>query len=239
MTDMTTQTDPTDPMPTPTGVNPAPERSRRRTILISAGAVLASAVLIGGGVAVGAAIADENDDERDTSSDTMQRDEHDQGDDEIDANDDANDDAGASDAASVAGTASASELLDIIETASAEAEGEPVEIEAVGGGWDVQFATAAGDESEVRVHADGSAVLVAADVADQDDQAKEGSLDAATVEALMAAALGHTDGTVAGIEIDSDTASPYDVTVITADRKSVDIALDSDFTVLTADSDND
>ena len=96
-----------------------------------------------------------------------------------------------------------------------------------------------GDESEVRVDADGSAVVVATEAADQDDQAPEGSLDAATVEALVAAALGHTDGTVIDIEIDSDTASPYDVTVLTADRKTVDIALDSDFNVLTADLDDD
>ncbi len=84
----------------------------------------------------------------------------------------------------------------------------------------MQFATAAGEESEVRVDADGSATVVATESADQDDKAREGSLDSATVEALLTAALAHTDGTVIDIEIDSDTASPYDVTVLTADRKT-------------------
>ena len=232
---MTNQTDPIDPTPAPGDENSVPKRSRRRTLLIGGGAMLATLVLVGGGVAVGAAIADENDDERDTASDTTQSDDND----ENDANDE-NDDTDAADAASVTGTASASELLDIIETASAETEGEPVEIEAAGAGvWDVQFATAAGDESEVRVDADGGAVVVSTEAAEQDDQAAVGSLDAPTVEALVAAALAHTDGTVTAIEIDSDTTSPFDVTVITADRKTVDLALDSDYKVLTADSDND
>jgi hypothetical protein len=229
MTDTTNQTNPADPTPTPRGEATATKPSRRRTVLITGGAVLAAAVLIGGGVAVGAAMADENDDERDTISDPTQSDDN-----------DANDDSDASDAASVAGTASVEELLDIIETASAEAEGEPVEIEAGdAGSWDVLFATTAGDESEVRVQADGSAVVVGTEVADQDDRARESSLDSTTVESLVTAVLGDTDGTVIDIEIDSDTVSPYDVTVLTADRKTVDIALDSDFTVLTADSDND
>ena len=102
----------------------------------------------------------------------------------------------------------------------------------------MQFATAAGEETEVRVDADGNAIVVATEAADQDDQAPEGSLDAATLEALVTAALAHTDGTVIDIEIDSDTASPYDVTVLTADRTTVDIALDSDFAVVTADADD-
>ncbi|KQQ94195.1 hypothetical protein ASF62_08640 [Leifsonia sp. Leaf325] len=230
MTDITNQTDPT---PTSTGKSDVPKRSRRRTLLISGGAVLAAVVLVGGGVAVGAAVADEIDDDNDATSETAQN-----GDNQSDESEDGDSDA--ADAASVAGTASASELLDIIETASAKAEGEPVEIEtAADGSWDVQFATSAGDESEVRVDADGNAILVGTEAGDQDNQARVGSLDTATVEALVAAALDDTDGTVIDVEIDGDTASPYDVTVLTADRKTVDIALDSDYTVLTAESDND
>ncbi len=228
---MTNQTDPTDPTPTPAS-NPSaahavPKRSRRRTLLISGGAVLASAVLIGGGVAVGAAIADESDDEGDTTSDTSQPD-----DDGTDADDTA--------VTAASGTASADELLEIIETASAEADGEPVGIEATGADtWQVEFVTSGGEDSDVRVDADGTAAVVSTEPADQDDQAPEGSLDAQTVEALVAAALAHTDGTVVDIEIDGETASPYDVTVLTSDRKTVDIALDSDFKVVTAESDDD
>jgi len=225
MTETTNQTDPIDPTPTP---SPAAKRSRRRTLLVSGGAVLAAAVLIGGGVAVGAAIADESDDDQDTTSEVAESD------------DDSDDTDGTHSTDSAAsGTASASELLEIVETASAEADGEPVAIEAEDAdSWDVTFVTSAGEESEVRVASDGTAVVVSTESADQDDEAREGSLDAETVEALVTAALADTDGTVIEIEVDGDTASPYDVTVLTADRATVDIALDSEFEVLTADSDD-
>ena len=226
MSDMTNQTDPTDPTdPTPTrgGVDTVPKRSRRRTFLISGGAVLAFAVLLGGGVAVGAAIADESDDKSETTSDTSGPD------------DDGTD---GSDAASVAGAASASELLEIIETASAEVDGEPVGIEVTDAEtWEVEFVTSAGEESEVRVDPDGTASVVSTEAAEQDDTVPEGSLDAQTLEALVKAALAHTDGTITDIEIGSDTASPYDVTVLTSDRTTVDIALDPKFTVVAADAD--
>ncbi len=229
---MTDHTDSTPtPNPTPTAAETTPKRSRRRTLLISGGAVLAGVALLGGGVAVGAAIADEFDDDGDdgaTSSETTRSDDSDAS------------DGGASGAASLTGAASASELLEIIEAASAEAEGEPVGIEAESAGaWDVQFVTAAGDETDVRVDSDGGAAVVGTEGPDQNEQVPEGSLDTATVDALLEAALGHTDGTVIGIEIDDDTASPYDVTVLTADGKTVDIALDADFAVVTADADND
>jgi len=233
MTETTNQTDPIDPTPnaTPTYQNTESKRSLPRALLVSGGAVLAAAVLIGGGVAVGAAIADETDEDGDgdTTTETTQRDD--------DAA--ATDDSDADEAIAAVGTASVSELLDIIEIASAEAEGEPIGIEAAAeGAWDVKFATAGGDESEVRVDTDGTAVVTSTEAADQDAQAREGSLDDQTLEALVTAALADTDGTVVDIEIDGDTASPYDVSVLTADRKTVDIALDPEFTVLTADPDD-
>ena len=130
-----------------------------------------------------------------------------------------------------------SELLDIIETAAAEAEGEPVSIENTGEGvWDVEFVTSSGEETEVRVAADGNATVVSTEAADQDDQAPETSLDAETLEALVESALADTDGTVIDIEIDGDTTSPYDVTVLTAERTTVDIALDPAFSVVTTDA---
>jgi len=227
MTDMTNPTDPTDPNRTPAGETTAPKRSRRRTLLISGGAVLAAAALIGGGIAVGSAVADEMD-ENDTTSETTEQDDTDDG-----AADD-------SDATPTAGAASADELLDIIETASAEADGTPVEIEAeADGSWNVEFTTDSGDETEVRVASDGNASVVGTESADQNDEAPAGSLDAATLEALVTAALADTDGTVIGVELDGDTASAYDVTVLTADRDIVEIALDSEFSVLTSDADDD
>ena len=91
----------------------------------------------------------------------------------------------------------------------------------------MQFATAAGDESEVRVDADGARSWSPPNPPIRTSRLAKARSTSATVEALVTAALAHTDGTVIDIEIDSDTASPYDVTVLTADRKTVDIALDS------------
>ena len=237
MTDNINQTDALDPTPSATGEQVDRKPSRRRSLLIGGGAALAAAVLIGGGVVVGAAIADdfETDDDR-ASSDTAEQDDADSDADDTADSDDADDTADA-ETASGAGTASASELLEIIETAAAEAEGEPVAIENTGEGvWDVEFVTAGGEETEVRVAADGNSTVLSTEAADQDDQAPEASLDAETLEALLEAALADTDGTVIEIEIDGDTASPYDVTVLTAGGATADIALDSAFRAVTADA---
>jgi uncharacterized membrane protein YkoI len=225
MTDDINQTHAPDPTSSPAREQVDRKPSRRRSLLIGGGAALAAAVLIGGGVAVGAAIADdfETDDDRETSETA---------DDADDADDTADGDTASGD-----GTASASELLDIIETAAAEAEGAPVSIENTGEGvWDVEFVTPSGEETEVRVAADASATVVSTEAADQDDQAPETALDAETLEALVEAALADTDGTVIDIEIDGDTTSPYDVTVLTAERTTVDIALDPAFSVVTTDA---
>jgi uncharacterized membrane protein YkoI len=239
MTDNINQTDAPDPTSIPTGEQVDRKPSRRRSVLIAGGSVLAAAALIGGGVAVGAAIADDfESDDQETSSDAEPDDaDSDAGDTTDAAGSDDMDDAADADTASGRGTVSVSELLGIIEIAAAQAEGEPVSIENTSDGeWDVEFVTPSGDETEVRVRADGNAAVVSTEAAGQDEQAPETSLDAETLEALMAAALADTDGTVIDIEIDDDTTSPYDVTVLTAERTTVDIALDSAFSVVATDA---
>lgn len=216
---------------TETSPTPAPgdraRRSRARTLLFAGGGVLAAALLAGGGVAVGAAIADEIDDDDDDDRTSSISDDG--------AGDDASGTGTGGGSADI-GTTSADELNDVIETASAEAEGEPVGIEANSdGSWDVQFETTAGDETEVRVSSDGSVAVMSTDAADANDSAPEGVLDAATVDALVAAALAEMDAKIIDIEIDDDVASPFDVSVLQADGVTVDIDLDADFAVLSTD----
>lgn len=204
---------------------PAPaKRSRARRFLIAGGAVLAAAALAGGGIAIGAAIADEDDDDDDRQTSTT-----------TDAP--TEDDEDAADLGDT-GTSSADELTEIIDAAAAEAEGDPVSIDAErDGAWDVQFRSEAGEEIEVRVAADGTATVISTEAADADDTAPTGSLDADTVEALVSAALAEVDGRVIDLEIDDDTTSPYSVTVVAQDGRAVDIALDAEMTVVTTDRD--
>ncbi len=217
----------------------ARKRSRTRTLLIAGGSVLAAAVLAGGGIAVGAAIADDmGDDDRDSSSTSDDSTSDDNADDGADDGDGDGADQSADDEAAAGldvGSDSADELNDIISvaSASASAEGEAVALEANrDGSWDVTFETSGGEESDVRVTADGNAEVVSTDAADADDSAPLGALDAATVDALVAAALAEADGRITDIELDDDTASPYDISVVTADGRSVELDLDADMKVL-------
>lgn len=73
---------------------------------------------------------------------------------------------------------------------------------------------------------------MSADAADGDDSAPAGSLDPATVDALIAAAMSETAGKVTDIEIDGDTASPYDISVVTVQGESVELDLVADMNVL-------
>lgn len=204
----------TDNLTKPAHGTTAPRRSR--TWLIAGGSALAAVLLAGGGIAVGAALADEMDDDDDrTSSDD------------------------ASTPATVRsvdiGTESAAELTDIIDAASAEAAGAAVGIEADrDGSWEVSFETSAGEETKVRVSANGTAEVVSTDAPSADDNAPRGVLDADTVDALVAAAMAEVAGKIIDIEIDDDTASPFDISVVQADGRTVDLELDADMKVLSA-----
>ncbi|KAA9153414.1 hypothetical protein F6B41_08915 [Microbacterium lushaniae] len=225
MTDPTTPDNSTPDTPAVApDTTPAPaKRSRTRTLLIAGGAVLAAAVLAGGGIAIGAAIADEDDDDDDRQTSVT-----------------ADAPRGDDDAAELGnmGTSSADELTEIIDAAAAEAEGHVVAIEVErDSAWDVQFRTEAGEETEVRVAADGTTTVVSTETADTDDTAPAHALDADTLEALVSAALTEVDGRIIDIEIDDDTTSPFSVTVVAQDGRAVDIALDAEMGVLTADQD--
>jgi len=190
----------------------APRRSR--TWLIAGGAVLAAALLAGGGIAVGAAIADEMDDDDDRTS----------SDDGV---------ASAGDQSADTGAKSVTELTEIVDAASTSAEGAAVGLEAGRNGtWDVTFVTTAGDETEVRVAPDGTAQVMSTDATGADDVAPQGVLDADTIDALVTAALAEVSGRVTEIEIDDDTASPFDISVVQANGRTVDLDLDADMKVL-------
>lgn len=214
----------------------------KRTALLIGGGVLAAAVLVGGGVALGAGLSDDDDDRR--VSDTA-----DLGD-QVTGQDDASTDggttpSGAPTSSSDVGTADADEINDVIATAADVAAsdglgGVATDVDATNvGGWDVQFEATNGDETTVSVDADGTARVSDTDVADDDDQGPTGELDVQTVEAIVAAALAESDGVITDIGIDDDGRSPYDVTVLRADRTTVEIDLGADFSVLSSDVDTE
>ena len=197
----------------PTTSEPAARPRRSRTWLIAGGSVLAAALLAGGGIAVGAAIADEMDDDDRASSDGGV--------------------APAVGQTAEIGTESATELTDIIAAAAESAEGAAVGIEAGrDGGWEVTFETSAGEETQVRVTANGTAQVVSTDAASADDVAPQGVLDADTIDALVTAAMAQVEGRITDIEIDDDTTSPFDISVVQANGRTVDLELDADMKVL-------
>ncbi|MET0780935.1 MAG: hypothetical protein ABWZ16_05395 [Microbacterium sp.] len=202
----------------PAAQPPAPRRSRTRTWLIAGGSVLAAAVLAGGGIAVGAAIADEMDDDDD---------------DRASASAEQDDDGDTAVSQADIGTESAAELNEIIAAAADSAEGDAIGIEAnADGSWDVQFETGDGAETEVRVSEDGTTEVLSTNAAEADDTAPPAVLDADTVDALVAAAMDEVSGNIADIEIDDDTASPFDISVVQSNGRTIDVELDAAMTVV-------
>ncbi len=201
------------PEPTPSEPARPARRSRGRIALLAGGAVLVAAALAGGGIAVGAALADDEDDDDRASSQVSEG--------------DATDDALPADA----GASSADDLVDVVAVAAAAAAGAPTSLEAeADGSWDVTLRSDDGTETEVRVTGTRAEVRAS----DTDDEVAAGSLDAESLRALVSAARAHTDGRVVEIDVDDDAARPYDVTVLTADAGTVEIALDADFAVIEA-----
>lgn len=216
----------------------------QRAALLAGGGVLAGAILVGGGIIIGNELGD---DDRVTLSGATQS----------SASTEATPSASEAVAPSTGtatpstgaatatiGTADAAEISDVIATASVLAAsdgfgGEPTAVDAKNdGGWEVLFETTDGDETEVYVGPDGSTRIVETEAADDDDRAPSGSLDEATVAAIVEAALAQADGVITDIEVD-DGRSPYDVTVLLADRSTVEIDLGADFAVLGTDVDRD
>jgi len=209
------------PTATAPAATPTPQRrSRKRTILLSGAAVLAALVLVGGGAALGAALDDDDDDDSGelvgSISQTSQ--------------------TSRTDSQAETGASSADTLIDVIRTASALTEGDPTSIEASrGGAWEVQFTTADGAESDVRVDADGAANVVATD---RDDTVPAARLDADTVRSLVSAALAHTDGTIVHLDVEDNPGDAYEVTVLTGTGAEADLTLDASFTVTSSELDD-
>jgi hypothetical protein len=235
MTENTNDTPRTGTDTATTETETAPRRSRLRRPLLIGGIALGAVALVGGGVAIGAAIDDDDDDDDRAAVSFSQT--------SVTTDGGSTEGTGTGTAQRPAPTAtdSADDLLDAIATAADQAEGEPVGIEGTReGGWKVDFETAAGDETEVTVASDGAATVTATERADADDadSAPAGMLDAATVRALLDPAFADADGEVTELAVDGDPTSPYDVTVVTGATSSVDLELDADFVVVERDTDD-
>ncbi|MFK0402885.1 hypothetical protein ACIQTT_11190 [Microbacterium sp. NPDC090225] len=247
---VTPTTDAAAPAPTATPAEasaaPAPKPGRKRALLIGGG-IAAAVVLAGGGVAIGAAIGDEfgDDDDRPSMSDGPRHDD-DRGDARGDARGqddrgDRSDDGAPQQGGPVTGigSGSADEIVEIADAARGAADGEVTSIDAKRDGtWEVTLETASGDESEVRVTADLAARIVSTDAADGDDTGPSLTLDEATIRSLVAAALDEAEGLITDLDVDDDSVSPYDVSVLTSDNRSIDIDLDSAFAVVGTDLDD-
>ena len=213
---------------------PAATPRRRRALLIGGG-IAAAVVLVGDGVAVGAAIGDElgDDDDRTSVSDGPRH----------DADDDRDDDGGPSATGqgpvTGIGTDSADELIEIADAARGAAEGEVTSIDAKrDGGWEVQLTTAGGDETEVRVDEKLATTVVSSEAADGDDSGPTLVLDDAAIRSLVSAALAEADGMITDLDVDGDDVSPYDASVLTSDNRSIDIDFTAEFAVVGTDTDD-
>lgn len=219
----------------------APTKPGRKRALLIGGGIAAAVVLVGGGVAVGAAIGDEfgDDDDRPSMSDGPRHDDDDRG---PQQGDDQNDDRGPQQGGGPVtgiGSDSADELVEIADAARGAAEGDVTSIDAKRDGtWQVTVETAAGDETEVRVDADLATTVVSTEAADGDDTGPTLTLDEDAIRALVAAALDEAEGMITDLDVDSDEVSPYDVSVLTSDNRSIDIDLDASFAVVGTDIDD-
>ncbi|KQQ67521.1 hypothetical protein ASF63_07975 [Microbacterium sp. Leaf320] len=200
-------------------------------------------VLVGGGVALGAAVGDEfgDDDDRPSVSDGPRGDSDDRGGQPGDDRDDDGDQQGAPQGGGPVtdiGTDSADDLVAIADAARGAAEGDVTSIDAKRDGtWEVQLTAANGSETEVRVDADLAATVVSTEQ-DDDDSAPTHTLDEAAIRALVDAALAEADGMITDLDADNDEVSPYDASVLTSDRRSIDIDFGADFAVVGTDIDD-
>ncbi|MFJ4172449.1 hypothetical protein [Microbacterium sp. NPDC089696] len=231
----------------------APKKTGLTRGLLIGGGIAAAVILVGGGIAVGAAIADDQDDDRAPFSDGPRDDDQDRGDrgqgqDDRPDGDDRRGDGTPEDGPGAGGqggpvtgigSASADEIVDVANAARGAADGEVTSIDAKRDGtWEVELTGSTGGETEVRVAADGTATVVSSDDEDDDDTAPAHTLDEAAIRALVAAALDEADGLITDLDADDDASSPYDVRVLTDDRRSIEIDLSADFAVVGTDTDD-
>lgn len=234
---------------------PAPAAEPKKTGLtrglLIGGGIAAAVILVGGGIAVGAAIADENDDDRAPFSDGPRDDDQPPADrgqaqgDRPDGDDRRGDGSpedggpGAGGPVTGIGSSSADEIVDVAAAARGVADGDVTSIDAKRDGtWEVELTGSTGGDTDVRVTADGTATVVSTDDEDDDDTAPAHTLDEATIRALVAAALDEADGLITDLDADDDASSPYDVRVVTDDRRSMEIDFSADFAVVGTDTDD-
>ncbi|WP_341947056.1 hypothetical protein [Microbacterium sp. LWH11-1.2] len=209
-------------------------KPRRTRALLIGGGIAAAVVLVGGGVAVGAAIGDEigDDDDRTSVSDGPRHDADDR-------DDDGRSTSSAQGPVTGIGTDSADELIEIADAARGAADGEVTSIDARrDGAWEVQLTAAAGDETEVRVDEKLAATVVSTEAADGDDSGPTLVLDDEAIRSLVSAALAEADGLITDLDVDGDDVSPYDASVLTTDNRSIDIDFTAEFAVVGTDTDD-
>lgn len=236
-----------------------PKRTGLSRGLLIGGGIAAAVILAGGGIAVGATIADDHDDDRAPFSDGPRDDDQDRGDDGQGQDDRPGDEGlpgdstrdddgpgadgpaaggpGAGGPVTGIGSSSADDIVDVANAARGVADGEVTSIDAKrDGSWEVELTGSTGGETDVRVAVDGTATVVSSD--DDDDTAPAHTLDEATIRALVAAALDEADGLITDLDADDDASSPYDVRVVTDDRRSIEIDFSADFAVVGTDTDD-
>ena len=204
--------------------------------------MLAAALLAGGGIAVGAEIADAVDDDDRSSSSVSDSGGAGADDDARDADtgDDGSSDNSTTGDLSNLGTDSADDIVAMVEAAAAAGEGEPVSVDFErDGSAEVTLEAQDGAETEVRVDAGGEASVISTEEADADDVAPQYVLDADAIAAIVDAALAEADGRIVEIEADDDSASPWDVKVLTEAGEFIELDLDAEFAVVSTGTDSD
>ncbi|SDG61778.1 PepSY domain-containing protein [Microbacterium sp. 77mftsu3.1] len=235
-------TAPTEQYATVAEAPTAPKR-RGRTALIAGGATLGALLLVGGGVAVGSAVADDRDEDGlDSVASSRLSDAPSSGvpaATTTDTDDDRADDDAAGAASGSIGAAGADELGAAVSAAKGVADGAPTSIDADrDGSWDVTLTAPDGAETEVRVSADGKAVVRETEAADADDRAPKNVLDAKTLATMVDAALAEQPGRVLEIDADDDNRSPFDVSILTGERQIVEVTLDASGKVIATEIDD-
>ena len=222
--------------------------------LIGAGAAVAVLLLGGGGMAIGAALADNDRDDSSVSGGEHRSSEHRDGDGEradssedTDDNTDRTDDRGddregdregdsgsASGSATGAGLAKsdAASLTDAIDAAIAKASGDGASsIEVERGGWSVDVALSDGTEVEVFVAEGGSATVRESDT----DRSTDPVIKTSQLSSIIDAAIeGAGGGTVESISTDSGVAL-YEVSVDLGNGQDVAVELDDKLEVIGVD----
>lgn len=219
------ETDETQSMPNQTPSTQTGNTSiwRRKSTLAIGGAVGVVA-LLAGGFGIGAAVGgddDDDDDDRPVAAQTQTA---------VDSDD-------------LAGAADADALIAVLSAARGESKGTVTSLEAnLDGSWSVDLESDRGDETTVRVNADGAASVVRTEPADADDAndpAPAGELSDDNVAALVDAALGEAKGVIVDIDLDEEPKEAYSVQVRADDGTETDIDLATDFSVTSSEVDRD